>query len=222
MSGIFDIKKYDTVIFDLDGTLLNTLEDLTDSTNFVLSSFGYAQRTVEEVRTFVGNGLVRLLEKAIPQGKDNLNFNEMLELFKVHYDKNCNNKTKPYDGVLELLKTLKENKFKIAVVSNKVDFAVKKLCSRYFGGLIDVAIGETDEIRRKPYPDEIEKALALLDSKKEKSVYVGDSEVDIMTGKNAGMDVISVLWGFRNEDELKENGAHFLASTPAEILSFVS
>ena len=143
MSGISDIKKYDTVIFDLDGTLLNTLEDLTDSTNFVLSSFGYAQRTIEEVRTFVGNGIGRLLERAIPQGKDNPNFNDMLELFKAYYDKNCNNKTKPYDGMIDLLETLKENGFKLAVVSNKIDFAVKKLCSRYFDGLIDIAIGES-------------------------------------------------------------------------------
>lgn len=222
MSGISDIKKYDTVIFDLDGTLLNTLEDLTDSTNFVLSSFGYAQRTIEEVRTFVGNGIGRLLERAIPQGKDNPNFNDMLERFKAYYDKNCNNKTKPYDGVIDLLKTLKENGFKLAVVSNKIDFAVKKLCSRYFDGLIDIAIGETEKIRRKPYPDEIEEALSLLNSKKESSVYVGDSEVDIMTGKNSDIDVISVLWGFRNRDELTENGARFFASSPEEILTLVS
>lgn len=214
-------KKYDTVIFDLDGTLLDTLEDLADSTNFVLSRFGYPARTLEEIRTFVGNGIGVLIEKALPFGRSNPQYEEILSLFKEHYRENSDNKTHVYDGVDKLLVSLKSAGIKLAVVSNKVDFAVKYLCSHYFGNIIDVAIGESDKVRRKPYPDEVYEALSLLGSEKSSAIYIGDSEVDIATGKNSGIEVLSVSWGFRTEDELICAGASKILSSAAAVSEYI-
>ncbi|MGN1095133.1 MAG: HAD family hydrolase, partial [Eubacteriales bacterium] len=191
-------------------------------TNFALASFGYPERTLDEVRSFVGNGIAMLIEKAIPGGRENPLFSEVLACFKEHYGKNCNNKTRPYDGIIELLEKLKKAYFKIAVVSNKVDSAVKELCGIYFPGMIDAAIGETDKIKRKPAPDEVLFALRLLGSEKEDSVYIGDSEVDIATGINSGIDVISVSWGFRAEDTLLSAGAKIIARSPDEVFEIIS
>ena len=185
---------YKLVIFDLDGTLLNTLEDLTDSTNFALSKFEYPQKTIDQVRSYVGNGVALLIERAIPDGKDNNNFEKCLENFKENYSKNMYNKTSPYPKILDMLNDLRKRGYKVAVVSNKFDKAVKELCGKYFPKLIDVAIGENESegIKKKPAPDTVFQAIKELDEKISNCVYVGDSEVDIMTAKNSGMPCISV------------------------------
>jgi len=211
----------DTVIFDLDGTLLYTLEDLKDSTNFALAKFGYPQRSLEEVRQFVGNGVVKLIERSIPQGRDNPNFNECLKIFKKHYEQNMYNKTAPYDGIIEMLKDLRKNNIKTAVVSNKFDLAVKKLCEKYFTCLIDTAIGESENVRKKPAPDSVFKAMEELKSPREKCIYVGDSDVDIQTAQNTGIECISVTWGYRDKDFLTKEGATIFADKPAEIIKII-
>lgn len=211
------------LIFDLDGTLLNTLEDLTDSTNYALGYFNYPQKTIEQVRNFVGNGVAKLIERAIPKGKDNENFDECLKIFKQNYAQNMNNKTAPYEGILELLKTLKSKNYKIAVVSNKFDEAVKELCKRYFTDLIDMAIGENEKmgIRKKPAPDTINQVLKVFNITNTGAIYIGDSEVDIMSAKNSKMPCISVTWGFKDREFLIKNNAEIIVNSPEEIISTV-
>lgn len=211
------------VIFDLDGTLLNTLDDLADSTNYALAKFGYPTRTIEEVRQFVGNGVAKLIERAIPDGKKNPNFEKCLAIFKENYAQNMYNKTAPYVGILEMLSNLKSKGLKIAVVSNKFDLAVKELCKKYFDGYIDFAAGENEaqEIKKKPAPDTVFTVLKEFELNPEDAVYVGDSDVDIMTAKNSKMPCISVTWGFRDEKFLLENGATILINTPSEIYSHI-
>lgn len=215
--------KKDIIIFDLDGTLLNTLEDLTDSTNFALSCFNYPKKSIEEVRHFVGNGVAKLIERAIPDGLNNLNFEKCLSIFKENYSKNMYNKTVPYNGILEMLSELKLKGCKIAVVSNKFDKAVKELCINYFPDLIDVAIGENEicGIKKKPAPDTVLKVLDELQVDKTDAVYVGDSDVDILTAKNSEMPCISVIWGFRDREFLKVHGAEIIADTPKDIVKFI-
>ncbi len=211
------------VIFDLDGTLLNTLDDLADSTNYALAKFGYPTRTIEEVRQFVGNGVAKLIERAIPNGKNNPNFEKCLAIFKENYAQNMYNKTAPYTGILEMLSNLKSKGLKIAVVSNKFDLAVKELCKKYFDGYIDFAAGENEAqgIKKKPAPDTVFTVLKEFELNPEDAVYVGDSDVDIMTAKNSQMPCISVTWGFRDEDFLLKNGATILINTTSEIYSHI-
>lgn len=209
--------KYDTAIFDLDGTLLNTLDDLCDSTNFALKKCGYPQRGINEIRYFVGNGIYKLIERAVPDNTDKSKTDECFEIFKKHYKDNLYNKTKPYKGIIELLTLLKENGIKIAVVTNKADFAASRLCKKYFDGLTDVCIGASEGVRKKPYPDSVFLALDKLSSKKDKAVYVGDSEVDIETAANSGLPCISVLWGFREKKELLKAGAVLTAQDTDEL-----
>lgn len=212
------------VIFDLDGTLLNTLDDLTDSTNYALSRFGYPTRTIEEVRQFVGNGVAKLIERAIPEGKNNPNFEKCLAIFKENYAQNMYNKTAPYNGIIEMLSNLKSKGIKIAVVSNKFDLAVKELCKKYFEGFIDFAAGENEAqgIKKKPAPDTVISVLNEFNFASEDAVYVGDSDVDIMTAKNSKMPCISVTWGFRDEKFLLENGATILINAPSEIYNHLT
>lgn len=212
------------VIFDLDGTLLNTLDDLIDSTNYALSRFGYPTRTIEEVRQFVGNGVAKLIERAIPEGKNNPNFEKCLAIFKENYAQNMYNKTAPYNGIIEMLSNLKSKGIKIAVVSNKFDLAVKELCKKYFEGFIDFAAGENEAqgIRKKPAPDTVISVLNEFNFASEDAVYVGDSDVDIMTAKNSKMPCISVTWGFRDEKFLLENGATILINAPSEIYNHLA
>lgn len=212
------------VIFDLDGTLLNTLDDLADSTNYALSKFGYPTRTIEEVRQFVGNGVAKLIERAIPDGKNNPNFEKCLSIFKENYAQNMYNKTAPYNGIIEMLSNLKSKGIKIAVVSNKFDLAVKELCKKYFEGFIDFAAGENEAqgIKKKPAPDTVLSALNEFNFAPEDAVYVGDSDVDIMTAKNSKMPCISVTWGFRDEKFLLENGATILINAPSEIYNHLA
>ena len=204
------------VIFDLDGTLLNTLDDLADSTNYALSKFGYPTRTIDEVRQFVGNG--------VPEGKNNPNFEKCLAIFKENYAQNMYNKTAPYNGIIEMLSNLKSKGIKIAVVSNKFDLAVKELCKKYFEGFIDFAAGENEAqgIRKKPAPDTVISVLNEFNFASEDAVYVGDSDVDIMTAKNSKMPCISVTWGFRDEKFLLENGATILINAPSEIYNHLA
>ncbi len=213
-----------TVIFDLDGTLLNTLDDLADSTNYALSKFGYPTRTIEEVRQFVGNGVAKLIERAIPEGKNNPNFEKCLAIFKENYAQNMYNKTAPYNGIIEMLSNLKSKGIKIAVVSNKFDLAVKELCKKYFEGFIDFAAGENEAqgIKKKPAPDTVISVLNEFNFAPEDAVYVGDSDVDIMTAKNSKMSCISVTWGFRDEKFLLENGATILINAPSEIYNHLA
>lgn len=212
------------VIFDLDGTLLNTLDDLADSTNYALAKFGYPTRTIEEVRQFVGNGVAKLIERAIPDGKKNPNFEKCLAIFKENYAQNMYNKTAPYVGILEMLSNLKSKGLKIAVVSNKFDLAVKELCKKYFDGYIDFAAGENEAqgIKKKPAPDTVFTVLKEFELNPEDAVYVGDSDVDIMTAKNSKMPCISVTWGFRDEKFLLENGATILINAPSEIYNHLT
>ena len=198
------MKKYDTVIFDLDGTLLNTLEDLANAVNFVMRKNHYPQRTIEEVRRFVGNGIRRLMELAVPENISETEFEQVFEEFKNYYTEHCQIKTCAYDGVMPLLKHLDENGYAMAIVSNKNHAAVCELNDIYFKDYIEVAIGQKDGIRKKPAPDTVVQALKELGKTKERAVYVGDSEVDFATAKNSGMDCVLVTWGFRNLEELKE------------------
>ena len=212
------------VIFDLDGTLLNTLDDLADSTNYALSKFGYPTRTIEGVRQFVGNGVAKLIERAIPEGKNNPNFEKCLAIFKENYAQNMYNKTAPYNGIIEMLSNLKSKGIKIAVVSNKFDLAVKELCKKYFEGFIDFAAGENEAqgIKKKPAPDTVLSVLNEFNFAPEDAVYVGDSDVDIMTAKNSKMPCISVTWGFRDKKFLLENGATILINAPSEIYNHLA
>lgn len=215
-------KNYDTVIFDMDGTLLDTLEDLKDAVNYAMCQYGLPQHTLEEIRNFVGNGIRRLLELSVPQGEAHPAFEDILKTFRAYYSEHCMDKTRPYAGIVDLLQQLKRGGFAVAIVSNKVDSAVKTLNREHFGDLVEVAIGETQGIARKPAPDMIEKALQHLHRTKETAVYVGDSEVDLATAANAGLPCISVLWGFREKEFLAGRGAAQFAATPLELATLLT
>jgi phosphoglycolate phosphatase len=215
------MKKYDTVIFDMDGTLLNTIQDLTDSVNYMLEQFSYPTKTVKEVCSYVGNGVKLLVERAIPEGADNPRFDEAFECFRAHYKLHCEDKTAPYDGVCELISKLKKCGYKMAIVSNKFDAALKELAKKFFPE-VDVVIGEREGVNKKPSPDMVEIALKELGSKKESSVFIGDSDVDYLTAKNAELDCISVLWGFRDRDFLSSFGANVFAETADEVFDIIN
>ena len=208
---------YRTAIFDLDGTLLDTLQDLADSANYALALHGLPARTVEEVRQFVGNGVGLLIHRAAPEGTPEALERQVLRDFRAHYLLNMENKTAPYPGIPELLDALRAAGVRTAVVSNKFDGAVKGLCQNYFGDRIEAAIGESRGVARKPAPDTVLRALAELGMPREGAVYIGDSDVDIETAKNAGLPCISVSWGFRSRAFLTEHGAQVIAGT-AEAL----
>jgi len=210
-----------TIIFDLDGTLINSLEDLRVSVNYALFGFKYPKQKIEDIRQNVGNGVEKLIERSLPDGRDNINFEVCLQIFKEHYVKNMMVHTKPYPHILEMLVTLKSRGYKIAVVSNKFDAAVKQLCKKYFHGLIDSEIGQTKETKKKPSPDTVYAVLDDLDSKIEECMFVGDSDVDIQTAKNAGMQCISVSWGFKTKEFLSKNGASVIIDTPLEIFNYI-
>ena len=213
---------YSTVIFDLDGTLLDTLQDLADSANYALALHNLPARTLEEVRSFVGNGVGLLIHRAVPQGTPEEVEARCLSDFRVHYLRNMEHRTAPYAGVLELLDGLNQAGIKLAVVSNKFDGAVKGLCAHYFGNRVRVAIGESDGVARKPAPDTVFRALEALGADREGAVYVGDSEVDIETARNAGLPCLSVSWGFREAAFLTRHGARSIVSTPAALLELLT
>ncbi len=201
--------------------MLDTLEDLTDSCNETLRELGYAEHTIDEVRQFVGNGLGVLMEKTLPDGRKNPDFDRALQLLRDTYARNWQNKTKPYTGVLELIAQLNDKGLKTGIVSNKPDEQVKELAQLYFKGHIsaEAAVGEKESegIRRKPAPDSVFSVMKILGGDKEHSVYVGDSDVDLATARNAGLPCISVCWGFRSRAFLIKNGATRLADKPEDI-----
>lgn len=216
--------KYHTILFDLDGTLLNTLEDLTDAVNYVMRTYGYPQHSVEAVRTFVGNGIRVLMEQATPQGEKNIRFEEGFQLFQQYYLAHNKIKTRPYEGIMELLKELKRREIKMAIVSNKNQPSVSALQKEEFQELIDVAVGDGEGRQRKPAPDGCREAMIRLgmDPRQLQGVlYVGDSEVDAATAKNAGLDLVLVSWGFRPKEELVRFAAKKVIDVPEELLEFV-
>ena len=211
---------YSTYIFDLDGTLLDTLGDLASSVNYALRMHNMPEHSLEDIRRFVGNGVRKLMERAVPQGAQNPCFDEAFATFRQYYMQHSLDTTRPYAGIPETLETLKARGCHLAVVSNKMMAATQALCSHFFPDTIEVAIGEheAEGIRKKPAPDTVIAALKALGVGKEQAVYVGDSDVDIETARNSGMPCISVLWGFRDRDFLKQNGAETFISAPSELL----
>ena len=209
---------YQTYIFDLDGTLLDSLTDLELSCNYALRANGMPERTLEEVRMFVGNGVKKLMERAVPNGLANPLFDKTYQDFRQHYMIHNLDHTHPYAGVEEMLQKLIASGKHVAVVSNKFYAATQELVAHFFGEKISVAIGERENIRKKPAPDTVNEALRQLGADRETAVYIGDSDVDIMTAKNSGMPCISVLWGFRSRQFLIANGAATFVEKPSEIL----
>ena len=205
------------VIFDLDGTLLNTIDDLAASTNAALAKNGMAQRTTDEVRSFVGNGVRKLIERAVPQGTDEKTVETVLASFVEHYRAHDRDHTAPYPGIIALLEALNRAGVKCAVVSNKIEPSVKALCREYFGELVSAAVGDAQGRQTKPDPAGVQEAMARLGVEKEECIYVGDSDVDIYTGHNAGMRTIGVTWGFRSEALLREAGADHLCHSAKEL-----
>jgi phosphoglycolate phosphatase len=213
--------RFNTVIFDLDGTILNTLEDLTDSLNTILSSEGYPIKNAEDVKTFVGNGYRQLIEKALPQKTKASEIDRCTGLFRKAYYGNIANKTKPYDGIIPLLQELKKSGIQIGVVSNKMDEATKEACRHYFDSYIDVAIGDNPLRKRKPAPDNVYEALMQLGAEKQSTLFVGDSNIDIQTAKNANLVCIGVTWGYRSRNVLISQGADFIIDKPEELLDLM-
>lgn len=210
-----------TIVWDMDGTVLNTLIDLRDSVNYVLKKYNMPEHTIEEYRHYFGSGIRYALECAVIEGTPSETIDEMLPIFKEHYDVHCLDNTCPYDGILDAMKKLKEKGYKMAIVSNKIDSAVKELNEKFFKEYVDVAIGETPGTKRKPAPDMVEQALKELGSSKKESIYIGDSEVDLQTARNSNLPCISVLWGFRDRDYLIEQGATTFAETPEELIQLL-
>lgn len=205
------------VLFDLDGTLLDTLEDLYQSVNAALTACGFPERTRMEVRSFVGNGVRNLMVRSVPDGEENPKFEECFQKFREHYAAHLNDHTAPYAGIMELLAELKEKGIPTAVVSNKSDAAVKELCRETFGDLVPLAIGESERVKKKPAPDTVIEAAAGISVPLKDCVYVGDSEVDLATAENAGIPCISVSWGFRDKELLESLGAKTLLDTVPEL-----
>lgn len=194
--------KYKLAIFDLDGTILDTLEDLKNSVNYALEINGFPIRTREEVRTFIGNGIRKLIERAVPNGTEMKKIDKVFCDFKEYYGEHSMDTTKPYDGIVEIINKIRSEGMKTAVVSNKADFAVQKLCDEFFYGLFDFVVGEREGIRRKPAPDSVNEVLKKIEIDKKDAVYIGDSDVDVETANNADIDCIAVLWGFRTKEEI--------------------
>ena len=212
---------YDNYIFDLDGTLLDTLNDLAASTNHALRQHGMPEHTTDEVRRMVGNGVAKLIERAVPQGLDNPDYEQVLADFKTHYSVHSMDTTRPYPGIEELLHTLKQQGKRLAVVSNKLQAGVTALRNTYFAEWMEVAIGEREGIARKPDPAMLYAAMEELGAEKTSTYYVGDSDVDILTAHRAGVPCISVLWGFRDRPFLERHGATCLVEAPADILALL-
>ena len=209
--------KYKAVLYDMDGTVLDTLADLTDAVNVSLRRFGLPEQPAMHVRDVLGNGARRLIMGCLPEETDEKTVDAVLEFYKPYYDAHCREKTAPYPGIIELMRRLRDAGVKQAVVSNKPDGAVKELAELFFGGLIESAVGESETVRLKPCPDAVLAAAKLMGVSKDECVYVGDSEVDIETARRAGMDCISVAWGFRDEDMLRAEGAACIVRSAEEL-----
>lgn len=207
----------DTIIFDLDGTLLNTLEDLKDSVNYALKKQNFELRTLPEIRSFVGNGIRLLMERSVPENTDaetfEICFKDFCDYYKIHME----DTTAPYEYINEMLINIKKEGFKTAIVTNKADFAAQDLCKRMFGDTIDLVVGSTDDRPNKPAPDGVYYALEILGSKLENTVFVGDADTDILTANNAGLVSIGVLWGFRDREVIEKEGAKYIVSTVKDL-----
>lgn len=212
--------KYKAALFDLDGTLIDSLEDMADCVNCMLAEEGYAARTIDEVRGFVGNGVKKLVERSLPAGCDEERIEDCLSIFKGHYAEKMQDKTRPYEDILFVLTELKNKGVPMAIISNKHDEAVKKLTREMFGGLMNIAIGVDEKTAPKPSVDGVKRALAQLGVSAAEALYFGDSEVDIQTAQNAQMDCAGVCWGFRDREVLKSCGATYILTQPKEILDF--
>lgn len=209
------------IIFDLDGTLLNTLDDLADATNAALRQNDLPTHSTQDICRFVGNGIGKLIERAVSDGRNNPKFEQVLSDFKDYYQVHCMDKTGPYAQIEELLAELKAREIPMAIVSNKIDVAVKDLAKHFFADYISVAIGEMEGVARKPAPDMAQKALKELGALPEETIYVGDSEVDLLTATNAKLTCVSVTWGFRTEDFLCQQGAKHMIAKPMELLDLL-
>lgn len=213
--------NYELVIFDMDGTILDTLEDLKNSTNYALKQSGYPEHPLENIRQFVGNGIQKLIERAVPEGTSEADRQKVYEAFRAHYKVHCADNTKPYDGIPDLIIKLREAGIKTAVVSNKADPAVQDLVIEYFPNMFDVSVGEKPGVAKKPAPDAVDFVLETLSIPRERAIYIGDSDVDIATAENSHMDSIIVTWGFRDLEFLKAHGAKTIVDTTEEILELL-
>ncbi|MCR5154402.1 MAG: HAD family hydrolase [Lachnospiraceae bacterium] len=213
-------NKYDLAVFDMDGTILYTLEDLKNSVNHTMRNLGFPERTLEEIKAFVGNGVPTLLKRSAPEGTSDEVLKKAYDIFAAHYKIHGADNTSPYEGIVDIIPRIKALGIKTAVVSNKADFAVQILCKQFFNGLFDVSIGDREGYKNKPAPDLVNLALKEAGVSKEHAVYIGDSDVDIQTAKNSDLPCISVTWGFRSPEFLKEHGATDFAHTPEDLLKF--
>lgn len=209
---------YNAIIFDLDGTLLNTLDDLSDAVNYCLNKFGYSKRSKVQIRSFVGNGIKKLMERALPNDIDEEEFQKIFTFYKEYYTSHCRIKTKPYEGIIDLLLSLKDKGYRLAIVSNKNDAAVKELADYYFKNIFELSIGQRDGIRKKPAPDSLNEAIRILGVEKKNVLYVGDSEVDKQTADNAEVDCTLVDWGFRDREDLEKLKPKSIISKPEELI----
>lgn len=210
-------------IFDLDGTLLNTIVDLANSVNYALSYHSMPTHSVEKVKMMVGNGVQKLIDRAVPTDSSEDKREGVMQVFREYYLIHGEDNTLPYDGIIEMLQQLKEKDIAIAVVSNKFDKATKLLCNKYFGNLIDIAVGENEAegIKKKPSPDMVLKVMSDLNVEREDCIYIGDSDVDIQTASNAKIPCISVLWGFRSKEFLLEHKATSFANTASDLIPII-
>lgn len=215
------VNMITTVIFDLDGTLLDTLQDLTNSVNFALRAHGLPERTSEEVRSFLGNGYTFLISHAANLEQTNERTTEILSTFSAYYEKHCLDLTKPYTGIMQMLEKLKAQGIKMAIVSNKGNEAVQELNTRFFRDYVTIAVGESKVVRRKPNPDSVLAALEQLGGIAAECIYVGDSEVDIATARNAKVRAVTCTWGFRDTDFLLQHGAETLINSPYELIDLL-
>ena len=213
--------KYDAVLFDLDGTVLDTVEDIADSLNRALENHGFARISTAQAESFLGNGTRRLVELALPEDCPEAVKEEVIEEYRGLYDRFCHEKTRPYRGMVELMKALKAAGVKTAIVSNKPDSMVQTLAAVYYPGVPDVVLGEREGLPRKPAPDMVQFALEAIGAEASRSIYVGDTEVDILTARNAGMGCVSVPWGFRSREQLEKAGANPIAGTVEELARYL-
>ena len=215
------MKRYKAIIFDLDGTLLDTLADLAEGTNYALRVNGFPERTIDEIRRFVGNGARKLIERAVPDGQIEAALEKVRQDFDIDYKVHCKDHTGPYPGIMEMLQELVQQGYSLGVVSNKPDFAVQELIPEYFPGIFTSVSGERQGVAKKPAPDLIREAMKNLQADSSNAVYVGDSEVDLEAAVNAGIPCISVAWGFKGKKFLEEQQAEMIIEKPSEIQKYL-
>ena len=214
------MKKYRYTVFDLDGTLLDTAEDLADSVNFGLSQLSMPLRSLEEIKLFVGNGVANLIQRAVPEHTGDDEYNKVFSLFREHYAKNMSNKTAPFPGILEVLRKLRDLNVGVCIASNKYQRGVEELCVQFFPGLYTAALGEREGIKRKPDPSIVITAMEEMGSDRDNTLYIGDSEVDGQTAANAGISFVGVSWGLRPAQLLYESGAIAVVDTAEQLLGY--